>query len=82
MLLDNTILFTSLPALAILLVAEAVYMIKEHRHDNKDMLSGISLVLGQLPVSAVTKGVVIYLYTLIYQHRLFSQFLSIIGGHG
>jgi sterol desaturase/sphingolipid hydroxylase (fatty acid hydroxylase superfamily) len=70
--LDTTILLHVLPALGILLLAEVVYMIREHRHDNKDMLSSISLTLGHLPISAVTKVVVIYFYTLLYQYRLFT----------
>ncbi|MEP6947960.1 MAG: hypothetical protein ABI863_11190 [Ginsengibacter sp.] len=70
--LDTTILLRVLPALGILLLAEVIYMIKEHRHDNKDMLSGICLTLGHLPVSVVTKVAVIYFYTLIYQYRFFT----------
>jgi sterol desaturase/sphingolipid hydroxylase (fatty acid hydroxylase superfamily) len=70
--LDNTILYPALPAILILIGAEAVFMIKEHRHDNKDMISSICLALGALPVSVIIKGVVIYSYTLIYQYRLFT----------
>lgn len=70
--LDNTILYHAAPALAILLLAEVVYMIIEHRHDKKDMLSSIGLALGALPVSLIIKGIILYTYTLIYQFRLFT----------
>jgi sterol desaturase/sphingolipid hydroxylase (fatty acid hydroxylase superfamily) len=53
--LDTTILLHTLPALVILLLAEVIYMIKEHRHDNKDMLSSLGLILGHLPISVVTR---------------------------
>ena len=58
MQLDSTILYQAVPALLILVIAEAVYMIKEHRHDNKDMLASISLAMGALPLSLVIKGLV------------------------
>ncbi len=70
--LDNTILYHAVPALVILIIAEAVYMIKEHRHDNKDMFASIGLAVGALPLSLLIKGLVFYAYTLIYQLRLFS----------
>jgi len=69
---DNTLLYPTLMAILILTGAEAVYMMKERRHDNKDMLSSIGLALGRVPVSAITKGIVIYFYTLIYQYRFFT----------
>lgn len=69
---DSTILYHAVPALAILIIAEAVYMIKEHRHDNKDMLASIGLAVGALPLSLLIKGLVFYTYTLIYQFKLFT----------
>jgi sterol desaturase/sphingolipid hydroxylase (fatty acid hydroxylase superfamily) len=47
-------------------------MIKEHRHDNKDMIASIGLALGALPLSLLIKCVVIYTYSLIYQFRIFT----------
>lgn len=70
--LDNTILLNTLPALAILLIAEVVYIIKEHRHDNKDMLSSFGLALGTIPISFITTGIIIFTYSLIYQFRFFT----------
>lgn len=70
--LDSSILYNVIPALLILLIAEAVYMIKEHRHDNKDMFVSISLAVGALPLSLLIKGLVFYVYTLIYDFKIFT----------
>lgn len=70
--LDYNIFYWTVPALLLLIGIESVFLIKEHRPDNKDILSSIGLVLGRLPVSAITKGVVIYFYSLIYEYRLFT----------
>lgn len=70
--IDSTILYLSIPALLLLVIAEAVFMIKEHRHNNKDMWVGLGLALGALPLSLLTKGLVLYTYTLIYQLRFFT----------
>jgi sterol desaturase/sphingolipid hydroxylase (fatty acid hydroxylase superfamily) len=72
MQLDANILYQAVPALLVFVIAEAVYMIKEHRHDNKDMLVSIGLALGALPLSILVKGIVLYTYTLIYEFRLFT----------
>lgn len=66
-ILSNTIL-----ALAILLVAEMFYLIKEHRHDNKDMFSAFGLVLGTIPISIITNGIIVFVYNMIYQFRFFT----------
>jgi sterol desaturase/sphingolipid hydroxylase (fatty acid hydroxylase superfamily) len=68
----DTLFYHATPALLILIGAEAIYMIKMHRHDNKDMLSTLGLVIGRIPVSAITNGLVIYSYTLIYHSRFFT----------
>ena len=70
--LHNTILYRAIPALAILLLAEVVYMTKEHRHDKKDMLTSFALALGTIPISFITTGIIIYTYSLIYQFRFFT----------
>ncbi len=69
--LDNTLLYPVLTAILISSGAEAFYIMKKHRHDNKDMFSSISLALGRVPVSAITKGIAIYFYILIFQFRFF-----------
>ncbi len=70
--LDNPILYGAFPALVILVVAEALYMIKEKRHDHKDMLTSLGMALGRLPFSVFTKGLILYFYAIINQYRLFT----------
>src|SRR3979411_2684479 len=70
--LDNNILYQLVPALLVLAIAESVFMMKEHGHDTKNMLASIGLGLGAFPVSLLTKGIVLYAYTLIYQFRIFT----------
>jgi len=70
--LHTTIPPNTLPALAILLIAEMIYMIKEHRHDNKDMFSSFGLTLGAIPISFITTGIIIFTYSLLYQFRFFT----------
>src|SRR5450432_2161723 len=68
----NIILYHALPALAIFLLAEVIYMIKEHRHDNRDMLASLALAMATIPISFSTTGIIVYIYSLIYQFRLFT----------
>ncbi len=68
----NSTLLGVLPALAILLVAEVIYMIKMQTHDNKEMLSSFAIAIGKLPVSALTNGIVLYCYAFLYQFRFFT----------
>jgi sterol desaturase/sphingolipid hydroxylase (fatty acid hydroxylase superfamily) len=69
---DNTLLYPTLMAILILTGAEAVYMMKERRHDNKDMFSSFGLTLGAIPISFITTGIIIFTYSLIYQFRFFT----------
>ena len=55
----DTLFYHATPALLILIGVEAIYMIKMHRHDNKDMLSTLCLVLGRIPVSAMITTLII-----------------------
>ena len=70
---DNNILYHVAPALLLLIIVESVYMMKEHRHDNKNMMVGIGLGLGAIPISFLTKGMILCAYTFIYQIRLFTM---------
>lgn len=70
--LDYSILYRAIPVLLLLIGVEAVFMMKEHSHDNKDMLSSICMTLGALPLSIIVKGTVLYIYTLIYHFRFFT----------
>jgi len=72
----DPIFYHATPALLILVAAETVYRAIHHRHDNKDMLSSLALVLGRLPLSAFAYGIVLYLYTWIYQYRIFTLHAS------
>lgn len=69
---NNNVLLHAAPALAILLVAETIYLIKNHSHDKKDMFASLGLVLGTVPISFVSTSVIIYIYSLIYQFRIFT----------
>lgn len=72
MKLDDTILLNALPALLVLIIAEAIYLAKEHRQNNKDMFTNIITGVIAVPVSLLTKGIVLYTYSFIYQYRLFT----------
>lgn len=69
--LDN-ILYRAMPVLAIFLLAELIFLVREHRHDHKDMLASFALALGTIPLSMVTTGIIIYFYSWIYQFRIFN----------
>ncbi len=69
---SNNPLLHSLPALGILVIVEAIYLTREHRHNKKDMLTSFGLFLGTLPVSFVTTGIIIYVYSLIYHFHIFN----------
>ena len=66
----DTLFYYAAPALLLLTGAEIIYLIKEHRHDNRDMLSTLGLLLGRVPVFIITQGVVIYAYTIVYHFRV------------
>jgi sterol desaturase/sphingolipid hydroxylase (fatty acid hydroxylase superfamily) len=68
----DSLLYHATPALVVLIGAETFYMVKGLRHDNRDMLSSLGLVLGRMPVSAITNGAIVYTYTLIYHYRFFT----------
>ena len=61
-----------IPALLLLALAETVYLIKEKKHDQKDMLSSFALLAGTLPVSLITTGVIASTYNIIYQFHIFN----------
>ena len=61
-----------IPALLLLLLAETAYLVKEKKHDQKDMLSSFALLAGTLPVSLITTGVIASTYNIIYQFHIFN----------
>src|SRR5258708_23206516 len=68
----NIILLHVLPGLLLLIIAEAFFLIKEHRHNKSDLLSSIGIGLGAIPAALMGNGIVIYTYTIIYQYRFFT----------
>lgn len=70
--LDPDIFYHFVPVLLLLIGVEAIFMMKEKREDNKDMFSSFFMALGHIPFSALTKGIVLFLYFLIYQFRFFT----------
>jgi sterol desaturase/sphingolipid hydroxylase (fatty acid hydroxylase superfamily) len=68
----NTILLRVLPGFLLLIIAEAFFLIKEHRHNKSDLLSSIGIGLGAIPPGLMGNGIVIYTYTIIYQYRFFT----------
>lgn len=68
---SHTVFYYATPVLLILIGIESVNVIKENRDNKKDIWLTLGLVLGRLPVSFLTNGVALYVYTLAYQSRLF-----------
>ncbi len=71
MLIDSLI-YHAVPAMAILIVAESLFMVKEHDFDFKDVFSSLAIMLGRMPIAALTSGVTVWLYTVVYYHRFFN----------
>ena len=72
MQLNDTILLNALPALVVLIIVEALFLAKEHRQQNKDIFTNISAGAIAVLVTLLTKGIVLYTYSFIYQFRLFT----------
>ena len=69
---DYSVLYRALPAMALLLIIEAVEAIKERRHDNRDFFASLALLAGTIPVSFITTGIIAFTYSFIYQFRFFT----------
>ena len=69
----DTIFYNATPVLIILIAIETIYIAKEKRDGIKDIFSSLALVLGRLPVSAITNGIIVYTYTIIYHYRFFNM---------
>jgi sterol desaturase/sphingolipid hydroxylase (fatty acid hydroxylase superfamily) len=66
----DPLIYHAAPAMAILIVAESIFMISEHDgFDIKDVLSSLGIMLGRIPVAALSNGLIVYLYALMYYHR-------------
>lgn len=68
----DPLIYHAAPAMVILIVAESLFMIKEHDFDIKDVLSSLCIMLGRVPIAAITNGLIVYLYTLLYYYRFFT----------
>ena len=69
----DPLIYHAAPAMAILIVAESIFMISEHDgFDIKDVLSSLGIMLGRIPVAALSNGLIVYLYALFYYHRFFN----------
>jgi len=71
---DNNIIIQAVPGFALLIVVEMIYMAKEHHEieSKKAILASLGLVAGALVLSILTKGLTLFVYSLIYQYRLFT----------
>jgi sterol desaturase/sphingolipid hydroxylase (fatty acid hydroxylase superfamily) len=72
MKIDTNIILHAIPAFVLLIIIEAIYLVKEHRFTStkKDLLANAGLGLGFVILSPVTKGINLVVYTLAYQHRI------------
>jgi len=68
----NIILLHVLPGFFLLIIAEAFFLIKEHRQNKLDLLSSIVIGLGAIPAAFIAQGIIMYTYTIIYQYRFFT----------
>lgn len=69
----DPLIYHAAPAMAILIVAESIFMISEHNgFDIKDVLSSLGIMIGRIPVAVFSNGLIVYLYALIYYHRFFN----------
>ncbi|MEO8762802.1 MAG: sterol desaturase family protein [Ginsengibacter sp.] len=68
----DPILVYATPALLLLIGVENALIGREHVHGGREMFSSLGLVLGRMPLAAVTNGIAVLLYTFIYQYRLFT----------
>ena len=72
MQLDTNIILQAVPAFILLIIVEAVYLIREHRFPNtkKDMLASAGLSLGYFILGPITKASNLIVYALLYQYRI------------
>jgi len=70
--MEYSALYYSLPGIAILVIAESVEMIREHRFgkDKNEMFASVFIAIGAIAVSSAIKGLVVFIYTWMYQFRL------------
>lgn len=69
---NDTILLNALPILVVLIIVEAIYLAKHHKQNDKDILTNLSAGVVAVLLNMVTKGIVLYTYSFMYQYRLFT----------
>jgi len=72
MQLDTNLLLHAIPAFLLLVIAENVYIIKEHHSygTTKEVLASFALGIGYVFLAPFTKGINLLSYTFLYEHRL------------
>lgn len=70
---NTNILLHAVPGFILLLVVELVFLIKEHQHDQfaKDVKISIWIGIGFLLSGLISKGLLVLVYSIIYEHRVF-----------
>ncbi len=71
--LNTSIIIHAIPAYILLVIAEAIYLIKHEKpfRVNRAFLASWGLGLGFVLLSPLTKGLLLLTTTLAYEHRLF-----------
>ncbi len=69
----DPLIYHAVHAMAILIIAESLFMIKEHDFDMKDVLSSLCIMLGRVPIAALTNGLTLYIYTILFYHRFYTD---------
>src|SRR4051794_1584823 len=69
---DTSLILHAIPAFVLLVIVEAIFLVKEHHKADgvKPFLASCGLGLGYVILSPFTKGINLYTYTFLYEHRL------------
>ena len=76
---NNNILLHAIPGFLLLIAAEILYMRKEHHHSTEkknEILASIGIGLGATIVSFFTNGLIVFIYSIIYQYHIFNLSVS------
>lgn len=68
------ILLRAIPAFIILMIAEVVFLIREHRFDkhSKDLPASSVVGIGFITISFLSKGIILFIYQFIYTYRIYT----------
>lgn len=75
MQLDTNILVHAIPAFLLLSALETIYIIKEtgFSFKGKELLTDLSLAVGFILISPLTKSLQLLVYSFAYEHRVFNM---------